>query len=710
MRSHCIEDAVSMGKSLAPDDIGSLMRGDCFVLTSANPWDKEQVVAHPPVVQPNKEGVVEHKPFVSADQEIPEFTLRAVILGAIFGLIFGAVTVYLALRAGLTVSASIPIAVLAIAVFKKLGRSTILENNIVQTIGSAGESIAAGVVFTTPAFLFIAGGAHYFNYLQIMTLAAVGGILGVLLMVPMRRALIVKEHGALPYPEGTACAEVLVAGERGGEMAKTVFAGFWLALPYTLLQKVGKLWREIFQFSTGPNAAYKNATLTSEVTPEYLGVGYIIGPRISGIMVSGSVLSWLALIPLLSMFVDSATVHTDLKKLGFSQGWIEGHSAADWYYRAYVRYIGAGAVTMAGLSTLLRTLPTIISSVRDSVRDLRASREGKGTIVRRTERDIPISWVLAGSVTLAFIISVLPNLPTGSFPGNILTGFLILIFGFFFVAVSSRIVGLIGNSSNPISGMTIATLLGTTLIFLSLGMGGDAYQGAALCVGAIVCIAAANAGATSQDLKTGFLVGSTPIRQQIGLIIGVLVSVSVIGLTLIGLHHSQYGPIGESRLPAPQGTLMATVIKGVLSQDLPWGFIFVGGALALVVQLCGVSGLAWAVGAYLPISTTFPIFVGGSMRWLADKIRRGKEESELSSGMLFSTGLVAGGSIAGLATAALISIEADWIQGFTAWAGKWGSNLNLLGIFGERGPWSALLMFAILCIFLVRRALRRLEI
>lgn len=654
-----------------------------------------------------KKPVKEFQPYVPASQDMPEFTAKAVILGSIFGIIFGAVTVYLALRAGLTVSASIPIAVLAIAVFKRIGNSTILENNIVQTIGSAGESVAAGVVFTTPAFLFIAGGAQYFEYFQIMTLAAAGGILGVLLMVPMRRALIVKEHGELPYPEGTACAEVLIAGEKGGAMAKTVFAGFWTALAYTVLQKVLHLWRETFAFTTGPAGAYKNVALTSEVTPEYLGVGYIIGPRIAGIMVSGSVLSWLALIPLLSMFVPDATVHADLIKLGFTPEWIAGNSPANWYYRAYIRYIGAGAVAMAGLMTLLRTLPTIYSSVRDSVRDMRAAGTTSGTNVPRTERDFPITWVAIGSLILALIIAFLPNLPTGGFPGNILTGLLILVFGFFFVAVSSRIVGLIGSSSNPISGMTIATLLGTTLLFLFLGMGGDLYQGAALCVGAIVCIAAANAGATSQDLKTGFLVGATPMRQQMGLIIGVLVSVSVIGLTIIGLHNSAMGPIGGANLPAPQGTLMAVIIRGVLSQDLPWGFIFVGAALAVVVQLCGVSGLAWAVGAYLPISTTFPIFVGGAMRWLSDRITKQSDDSELSSGMLFSTGLVAGGSIAGLLVAVLISMDA--LQGVVG-ALNLGGTWNIAGIFGEEGKWSALFMFALLCVMLVRRSMRKLEI
>ena len=654
---------------------------------------------------PEPKPAAEHKPFIPASQEVAEFTPKAILLGVLFGLIFGAVTVYLALRAGLTVSASIPIAVLSIAVFKKIGRSTILENNIVQTIGSAGESIAAGVVFTIPAFLFIAGGKDYFSYLQIMTLAAVGGILGVLLMVPMRRALIVKEHGTLPYPEGTACAEVLVAGERGGAMAKTVFAGFWVALGYTVLQKIGHLWGEVFRFASGPTATFKNATLTSEVTPEYLGVGYIIGPRIAGIMVSGSVLSWLALIPLLSMFVSDTTVHADLMKLGFTQGWIDTHSPADWFYRAYIRYIGAGAVAMAGLLTLIRTLPTIYSSVRDSLRDMRAAR-GDASGVLRTERDMPIQWVLLGSLALALIIALLPNLPTGGFPASLITGLLILVFGFFFVAVSSRIVGLIGSSSNPISGMTIATLLGTCLIFLTMGMGGDAYQGAALCVGSIVCIAAANAGATSQDLKTGYLVGATPLRQQIGLVIGVVASVTVIGITLIFMHESSMGPIGGERLPAPQGTLMATIIKGVLSRDLPWGFIFIGAALAVVVQLCGVSGLAWAVGAYLPIATTFPIFVGGMMRWVSDKVRGEKEESEISSGMLFSTGLVAGGSIAGL----LVAVLGTWA--LTAGPlGKLavGTEWNIASVFGAAAPYSALAAFAVLCFVLVRKSLKKLE-
>ncbi len=657
----------------------------------------------------------EFKPFVPASElGVPEFTVKAIVLGAVFGILFGAVTVYLALRAGLTVSASIPIAVLAIAVFKRVGKSTILENNIVQTIGSAGESIAAGVVFTVPAFLFIAGGAAQgmFNIGQIITLAAVGGILGVLMMVPMRRALIVKEHGTLPYPEGTACAEVLVAGERGGEMAKTVFAGFWLAMAYTFANKLFALWREVPRLLvTGPTNPYKNATLTSEVTPEYLGVGYIIGPRISGIMVSGSVLSWLALIPLLSLLVPEETIKADLLKLGFTEGWMAANSQANWVYRAYIRYIGAGAVAMAGVMTLMRTLPVIYRSIRDSVRELRAGVGGRG--LSRTERDIPITYVAVGSVLLAVLIPLIQPMPVG-FPWSMLVSLLIVLFGFFFVAVSSRIVGLIGSSSNPISGMTIATLLGTCLIFVLVGWADAgtsqaAVQGAALSVGAIVCIAAANAGATSQDLKTGYIVGATPVHQQVGLLIGVFASVAVIGYTLMLMHGSTWGPIGSERLPAPQGTLMATIIQGVLSRDLPWGFIFVGAALAVMVQLCGVSGLAWAVGAYLPISTTFPIFVGGAMRLLADKIRGKAEESEISSGMLYATGLVAGGSIAGLLTVLIAQIPLG---------GEMGGFADLLNNRGEgiqesMGVWPAsilaLLIFAGLCTLLVRRALRQLE-
>jgi putative OPT family oligopeptide transporter len=623
-------------------------------------------LAHEPP-KPAAAPVAEHKPFVPADQEIPEFTLKAVLFGSLFGILFGASTVYLALKAGLTVSASIPIAVLSISVLRLFGRATILENNIVQTIGSAGESVAAGVAFTIPALLFLspgANGASYFQYVQIMTLAACGGILGVLFMVPLRRSLIVAEHGTLPYPEGTACADVLVAGEKGGRMAGLVFGGVAVSAGYKLLNSVFALWHESVSWVSSKTATLPNATIANEVSPEYMGVGYILGPRVGGIMVSGSVLTFIVLIPMLSLVLGDEQVVAALLKLGYTPEAVDGMGTVTRYREAYTRYIGAGAVTMAGIITLIRTMPTIVRSLKESVAALGKGAGAAG--VSRIERDIPISWVAIGSVALAVIMAVLPILP-GDFTGKLVMAVLMLVFGFLFVTVSSRIVGLIGSSSNPISGMTIATLLGTALVFLSMGMSGDAYQPVALSVGAIVCIAAANAGATSQDLKTGYLVGATPIRQQIGLVIGVLVSTFVIGLTL-QLMNSAYSPglaadgtplpgIGTDKVPAPQATLMATVIKGVMSQNLPWGYILVGAGLSLVVYLAGVSPLAWAVGAYLPIATTLPIFLGGALRWLAEKLRGEKDESEVSPGMLFATGLVAGGTLTGVAISALKAIN-----------------------------------------------------
>ncbi len=615
----------------------------------------------PPVPQSG----AEHKPYIPADQDIAEFTPKAVIFGAIFGILFGASTVYLALKAGLTVSASIPIAVLSISLLRKFGRSTILENNIVQTIGSAGESVAAGVAFTIPAMLFLSPGANgqeYFNYFTIFTLAACGGILGVLFMVPLRRSLIVAEHGTLPYPEGTACADVLIAGERGGSMAKVVFQGVGLGVLYNVLMKVFALWKEAPAFISAKTSTLPNATVATEPTSEYLGVGYILGPRVGGIMVSGAILSWIVLIPLLTLLVGDATVAADLEKLGRTPEWIAGASGPKKFYEAYVRYIGAGAVTMAGVITLVRTAPTIVRAIKESMASMTA-RKVAGSVTLRTDRDIPMPVVAIGALALVGVIVLLPILP-GTFAGKIVMAVLMLVFGFLFVTVSSRIVGIIGSSSNPISGMTIATLLGTALVFVAMGMNDDMYQPVALSVGAIVCIAAANAGATSQDLKTGFLVGATPIRQQIGLVIGVVVSVIAIGFTM-QLLDSGMAPegmahgIGTDKLPAPQATLMATVIKGVLSQNLPWGYIMVGAGLAAAVALAGVSPLAWAVGAYLPFATSFTIFLGGLLRAFVDKRAGASADSEISNGMLFATGLVAGGSLTGVVVGALSGVPSE---------------------------------------------------
>jgi putative OPT family oligopeptide transporter len=664
----------------------------------------------------------EFRPYIPANQSVPEFTPKAILLGVFFGVLFGAATVYLALRAGLTVSASIPIAVLAIAVFKKIGKSTILENNIVQTIGSAGESVAAGVVFTVPALLFLAGGENFFRYLQITMLAIFGGILGVLFMVPLRRALIVKEHATLKYPEGTACADVLIAGEKGGNLAKMVFAGFWVALAYKALYGVLGLWHETATFfRTERDSVYPSATMNVDVTPEYLGVGYIIGPKIAGELFSGGLLAWMALIPLIAIFVPEERIVADLEALGFSESWRANNNFANWIYRAYIRYIGAGAVACAGVVTLIKTLPTIVGAFKGSMKSFGDKRAGSSAM--RTEQDLGMGVVIGGSLALVLILAILPGFPHGPFPGSLMMSLLIVVFGFFFVTVSSRIVGIIGSSSNPISGMTIATLMATCVIFVAIGWRGDIYQAVALSVGAIVCIAAANGGATSQDLKTGYLVGATPKAQQWGLIIGVVTSAFVIAITLFVLDQTYKEPgevhgIGGPRLPAPQATLMATMIKGLLAQNLPWAPVLVGVFLALMAQLAGAHPLSWAVGAYLPVSTTAPIWIGGMMKSLVDSWRRKKEgapveESELSSGMLYSTGLVAGGSIGGVLIA-FLAFFGDRVLGMEdpTLLAKLDIGSRLFPGLRD-GPISGnvlcAIVFAVLCFLLVRNARKTLE-
>ena len=584
------------------------------------------------------------KPYVPATQSPAEFTVKAVILGVLFGLIFGASTVYLGLRAGLTVSASIPIAVLAISVLKRLGGSTILENNIVQTIGSAGESLAAGVVFTIPALIvLVPHGPAYFNSMQITLLAIAGGILGVLMMVPLRRALIEKEHGVLPYPEGTACADVLVAGERGGALARTVFMGLGIGAIWKSLSWIFQIFPTEIGHTVPRTGVFPNATLNLDLSPEYMGVGYVIGPRIAGVMFAGGVLSWLVLLPLLSIMGNYMTV--PFPPVPASGLRIDQMSAGQ-LWSAYIRYTGAGAVLAAGLITLARTLPTIVASFRESVKEFGGAAGAGG--LRRTDRDLPLMVVLVGSLLIALFLAVTPGMPM---QWNFVAAILIVVFSFFFVTVSSRITGLIGNSSNPISGMTIATLIMTCSIFVAVGWLGDAYAPIALAVGAVVCIAAAIAGATSQDLKTGFLVGATPVRQQVGLIIGVLAASFIIGMTTLYLHRIMV--IGSPSLPAPQATLMATIIKGLLSQNLPWGLVLVGVFISVTLELCGIRSLSFAVGSYLPIATTAPIFVGGLVRWFVERKTGQAQESEISAGTLFSSGLIAGGSLAGILYAAL---------------------------------------------------------
>lgn len=674
------------------------------------------------------------QPFIPANSKMAELTFKSILLGSLFGIIFGAATVYLALKAGLTVSASIPIAVIAITLGRRFFKTTILENNIIQTTGSAGESIAAGVVFTLPGFLFLSdgGGEKYFNYITILTLAIFGGILGTLMMIPLRRSLIVKEHDTLPYPEGTACGDVLKAGEKGGDFAKTAFYGLGFAFMYAILQKVFHIIAEVPTYITKQSSKYlQSAKISGEITPEYLGVGYIIGPKIAGVLVAGGVFAWMVMIPLLSKLVPPDIIVAQLIKLGYLKdaltpggkgGWdpvahtFNDFSAAIYY--AYVRQIGAGAVAAGGFITLIKTIPTIVSSFKGSFGSIKKNDDGTKGEVLRTDRDLDIKVVLFGSIGLIVLMAFLPQLPGDGIGSKLLIGLLVVIFGAFFVTVSSRIVGLIGSSNNPISGMTIATLMGTCLIFIAVGWTGKAYEPMALVVGGMICIAAANAGATSQDLKSGYIVGATPRNQQIALFVGAIVSSIVIGLTVNFLDKPTAAmiakgvtehAIGSEFYPAPQGTLMATLAKGILSFNLDWQFVLAGVFVAIVMELCGIKALSFAVGAYLPLSTTLPIFAGGAVRGLADLYQKKKnvkvsaEEEELGKGNLFATGLVAGGAVAGVIFAIMAGFD-----GPAAFLNK----LNMEHGFGEavgQGTYQVIgvLFFALMAFTLYRIAIKK---
>jgi len=643
------------------------------------------------------------RPFIAPEIIMKELTIKSILLGSFFGVVFGAANVYLALKAGLTVSASIPIAVIAITLGRKFFKTTILENNIIQTTGSAGESIASGVAFTLPGFLFLTSpdSASYFNYLTILILAIVGGMLGTLLMIPLRKALIVNEHETLPYPEGTACGDVLKAGEKGGDFAKTAFWGLGVAFAYAILQKIVHIVAETpFYLTRQANKFFPSAKISGEITPEYMGVGYIIGPRIAGVLVAGGVLSWLVFIPLLSFLVPADTVAAQLVKLGYLKsmttdggkgGWnaathtFNDYSAAVYY--AFIRLIGAGAVTAGGVITLIKTIPTIVKSVKGSFSSIKNAGTQSGEVLR-TEKDLSLKVVGFGSLALIALIAVLPQVPGDNIFQKALIGVLVIIFGALFVTVSSRIVGLIGSSNNPISGMTIATVMGTSLIFLSIGWSGKAYEPLVLVVAGMICIAAANAGATSQDLKSGYIVGATPKNQQIALFVGAIVSSIVIGITIKfldkpsadmvaqGIHHA----IGTEQYPGPQATLMATLIKGIQSQNLDWQYVFVGIFLAVVMEFCGIKSLSFAIGVYLPLSTTLPIAVGGAIKGLVERKKKKAhivttpEEEELGKGSLFATGLVAGGAIAGVIVAFISGSE---------WGNKFLNNVTMEGSISQ---------------------------
>jgi putative OPT family oligopeptide transporter len=672
----------------------------------------------------------EFRPYIDPSTVLPEFTLRAVFLGAVFGIIFGAVTVYVGLRAGLTVSASIPIAVLSISILRGFGKASILENNIVQTTGSAGESVAAGVIFTLPALIFL-GYSLNTEYWRVFFLALIGGWLGVLFMIPLRRQLIVKEHGNLLYPEGTACADVLVAGEKGGSFAGRVFWGLGLGGLYTILMNIGQAWPAQPEYRPGwlPGSSFRAA-----ITSEYLGVGYIIGPRVAGTIFAGGVFSWLVLMPAIKFF-GSLSPGTAL----YPSTVPIPQMTPDQLWASYIRPMGAGAVAAAGLITLMKTLPTIIGALSSGLKDVRSQRGGAQPESSRTERDLSMKVVLGGSLVIVVMMWALltfkpvPGAQT-SLIANLAAGVFVVFFGFLFVTVSSRICGLIGTSANPVSGMTIATLMATCAVFLVLGWKASAFAVLALTIGGVVAIAAANAGATSQDLKTGYLVGATPVYQQIGLVVGVLAASFAIGGTLIlmnkGLekytpiqmplniaqlstgvevqdehyvHKGQtyvlinalgsrdvpdgkylYDPethqieiqwvqgIGSEKAAAPQARLMATVISGILNQRLPWRLVLLGVFLVVAIELLGIRSLTFAVGSYLSIATTMAIFAGGAVRWLAERgqAKKSDAESEVSPGALYSSGLIAAGGVFGLLGIILNLLQdQDLAQQLPRWMG-----------------------------------------
>ncbi len=579
-------------------------------------------------------------PVVPASVRMAEVTVQSIIVGVIVGVVFGAANAYLGLKVGLTVSASIPAAVIGVAWFRLRRSGTLLETNIVQTIGSTGESLAAGVIFTIPVlFLWQLSPGFW----PIFPLALLGGMLGVLFMIPLRRTLIVREHGRLLYPEGTACAEVLVASQAGGNQARRLFEGMGVGALYMVLMKFLHLWPE--EPDVVVDRAGYRTSFGGSLTPELLGVGYIIGPKVAAVMLAGGLVGWGVIIPLLHLFGDGQTrpLRPESVKL------IADMTSHEMWTR-YLRYIGAGAVAFGGLFTLLKTVPVIVQSFRSAIVALRAGVAG----TERTDRDIPITWVGAGAALCIVLAAFLPLRVTGGSLG-ILAGFFVVVFGFFFVTVSSRIVGLLGSSSNPISGMTIATVLVTAFAFGGETVGIDAKV-TVLTVGALVCIAAAMAGDMSQDLKTGHLIGSTPTAQQWAQVISIVTAALAMS-TILALFRE---PIVSGDFKAPQANLIRLVIDGVLDGNLPWGLVISGMCLAVCVEMMGLPTLAFAVGLYLPVHLAAPIMAGGVVRLWVERQWKGAELTERrEAGVLFSSGLIAGAALVGVlaATFTFFAIE-----------------------------------------------------
>ncbi len=613
-----------------------------------------------------------YEPYIPVNSIMAEFTISACVLGGIFGVIFGAANAYLGLKVGLTISTSVPIAVITVAVYKAIEKlirkkATILEANIAKTAGSASSSLASGIIFTIPALYLWGQGAQL---LQVTALALCGGTLGVLFMIPLRRYLIVEEHGNLPYPEGTAGAEVLVAAEEGGSAAKQVFYGMGFAALFKLGMAAFKLWKDEIEIKV---PLLKKGVIGVDLTPALLGVGYILGYRVAAIMVAGGLLAWLGIIPLIAFLGESISIPV-FPETAKTIAEMDAHEL----WNGYIRYVGAGAVASAGIITLIRSIPTMVRSFRIALKQLKAGARRVADHLPRTDRDLSLLWVVLGALVVVIILGLTPDVFGGELPlaGKWLAAVLVAVFAFFFVTVSSRIVGLVGVTSNPTSGMIIATLIGTSSIFLVLGWTGIEGKIAALTIGTVVGIAASVAGDTSQDLKSGYLLGATPWRQQVAEILGVAATAGVIAWTVMVLAQTygfEYSAATPTPLAAPQANMMKLVIDGVLDQSIPWGLVLFGVVITIFCEVVKIPSLPFAVGVYLPLSAMSPVYIGGVIRNVIEKRCHGDEEKiqeRRERGILFGSGMVGGDGIIGVAIAAYALYTKKKPGGFgSAWAG-----------------------------------------
>ena len=626
----------------------------------------------------------EFKPYIPADKIVPEFTVTSIVIGIILAVVFGAANAYLGLLVGMTISASIPAAVISMGIIRViLRRDSILENNLVQTIGSAGESLAAGAIFTLPALFLWAeeGKIEFPSLVTIFLIALFGGLLGVCFMVPLRQALIVEEHGTLPFPEGTACAEVLLAGEEGGSKAGSVFTGLGIAALYKFVADGLKLFPSEIGYAF---KSYAGSQIGIQVLPSLAGVGFICGPKISSYMLAGGTLSWFVLMPAIALFGGDATIYPGTESISAMLAG-DGPSAL---WSNYIKYIGAGAVAAGGMISLIKTFPLIVRTFKQAMSSLSKKHAQKNAV--RTQQDLPMPVLLVIILAIVILIWLIPT-----FPVNPVGSLIIVIFGFFFASVSSRMVGLIGSSNNPVSGMAIATLIIATLLLKVTGTDGTTGMVGAIAIGGVICVIAAIAGDTSQDLKTGFIVGATPKKQQIGEMIGVVVSAAAVGFVLYLLNEA-WG-YGSTELPAAQATMMKMLVEGIMNAELPWALIFIGVFIAIVAEILKVPVMPFAVGMYLPFSLSAGIMAGGIVRYIVEKIKGTDEEKKerADRGVLFTSGLIAGEGIMGIVLAVLAVAKVD-------------SVINLSERFGFTTPqFVSLIVFVLLLAYLFRKCMKK---